>query len=74
MPDRLAQPQEFLYWRVDEMFRQNDKDSDGKISPEEYTGPPENFQRMDVGGDGFLTKREVIDETTKVMTESGELR
>lgn len=73
MPDRLAQPQEFLYWRVDEMFRQLDKDTDGKLSPEEWTSPPENFQKMDVNGDAFLTKREVIDETTRVMTDSGEL-
>jgi len=74
MPDRLSQPQEFLYWRVDEMFRQLDKDTDGKLSPEEWTSPPENFQKMDGNADSFLTKREIIAEATQVMRNSGELQ
>jgi hypothetical protein len=73
MPDRLTNPQQFLYWRVDEMFRQADKDGDGRISTEEYEGPPENLQRMDTNKDSFLTKREVVTDATRLMKESGEM-
>jgi len=36
-----------------------DKDGDGKISREEFTGPPPLFQRLDADKDGFVSREEV---------------
>lgn len=36
-----------------------DKDNDGKVSKEEFTGPAEHFTRMDKNGDGFISADEV---------------
>jgi Ca2+-binding EF-hand superfamily protein len=35
-----------------------DADGDGKVSADEYTGPPENFQDLDTNKDGFIDKSE----------------
>jgi hypothetical protein len=62
MPDRTQEPEQFFYWRVDEMFRQADADQDGMMTFEEYGGMESNFQRLDANGDGVITKKEVIDD------------
>jgi len=35
-----------------------DKDNDGKVSKEEFTGPPEHFTGLDKNGDGFVSADE----------------
>ncbi len=42
-------------------MRREDRNGDGKVSREEFRGPPEHFDRLDLNGDGTLTE----DETPK---------
>lgn len=45
---------------VDEIFKQLDKDEDGKLSKNEVKGPLKNdFSKIDTNEDGFLSKEEV---------------
>ena len=45
---------------VDEIFKQMDKDEDGKLSKKEIKGPLKNdFAKIDADEDGFLSKEEV---------------
>ncbi len=37
-----------------------DKDGDGKVSREEFTGPVARFDLLDKNGDGFLTEPEFL--------------
>jgi Ca2+-binding EF-hand superfamily protein len=39
-------------------FAELDKNGDGKLSREEFTGPPNLFGRLDADGDGFISKEE----------------
>jgi hypothetical protein len=73
MPDREAEPVQFLYWRIDRMWEEHDADGDGKLSTEEYAGEPYNFERIDTDADGFLTKQEIIDDMTPVLREEGRI-
>jgi Ca2+-binding EF-hand superfamily protein len=43
-----------------ERLRALDKDGDGKISQDEFTGPKPRFARLDVDGNGFLTLEEFL--------------
>ena len=36
-----------------------DRDHDGRVSREEFTGPPKGFARFDSNGDGFATRVEL---------------
>ena len=36
----------------------DDKNNDGKVSKDEFSGPPQLFQRLDQNGDGMLTREE----------------
>ena len=40
-----------------ERFKAMDKDHDGKVSREEFTGPKARFDQLDKDGDGYLTDR-----------------
>jgi len=73
MPDQYAQPLEFFYWRVDRMFEASDLDTDGRINIDEYNGESFNFERIDANSDGYLTKKEVIDDFIPVMREEGKI-
>lgn len=45
---------------VDEIFKEMDKDEDGKLSKKEIKGPLKNdFTKIDTDEDGFLSKEEV---------------
>jgi hypothetical protein len=35
-----------------------DRNNDGKVSPQEFDGPPEHFSGFDRNGDGFITENE----------------
>ena len=35
-----------------------DSNKDGKVSKEEFTGPPFIFQKLDKNGDGFISKED----------------
>jgi Ca2+-binding EF-hand superfamily protein len=42
-----------------ERFKSMDKDGDGRISREEFTGPKPRFDVLDRNGDGYLTRQEL---------------
>ncbi len=44
--------------RRKQSFNRSDKNKDGRISREEFTGRPENFARRDQDKDGFITRKE----------------
>ncbi len=41
-------------------FQSMDKDSNGKVSRDEFTGPKERFDLLDKNGDGMLTQQEFL--------------
>ena len=43
-----------------ERFKAMDKDGDGKVSREEFTGPKPRFDVLDRDGDGFLSQQELL--------------
>jgi Ca2+-binding EF-hand superfamily protein len=43
-----------------ERFKSMDKDGDGKVSRDEFTGPKPRFDVLDRDGDGFLTQQEFV--------------
>jgi hypothetical protein len=58
----FAQPAKGPGWNV---MKNDDEDGDMKISPEEFSGPPSDFPKIDKNGDGFLTEAEVGPEKTR---------
>jgi Ca2+-binding EF-hand superfamily protein len=42
-----------------ERFKSMDKDGDGRISRDEFTGPKPRFDVLDRDGDGYLTQQEL---------------
>jgi hypothetical protein len=44
-----------------ERFKAMDKDGDGKVSREEFTGPTPRFDQLDRDGDRFVTQQEFFD-------------
>ncbi len=45
--------------RAQNFFQKNDRNGDGRLSPEEFPGPPQAFTHMDRDGDGFLAPKEM---------------
>jgi Ca2+-binding EF-hand superfamily protein len=43
---------------VELILQREDKNGDGKVSREEFRGPPQLFERWDTNKDGFLIKEE----------------
>jgi Ca2+-binding EF-hand superfamily protein len=43
-----------------ERFKSMDKDGDGKVSRDEFTGPKPRFDVLDRDGDGFLSQQELL--------------
>lgn len=43
-----------------ERFESMDRDHDGKVSREEFTGPKARFEILDRNGDGFVTQQEFL--------------
>jgi Ca2+-binding EF-hand superfamily protein len=41
-------------------FKSMDRNGDGKVSREEFTGPKERFDQLDRDGDGFLSQQEIL--------------
>ncbi len=72
-PDQTAEPLQFLYWRVDAMFERGDADGDGRLDTDEFSGESYNFERMDINADGFLTKKEVVDDMIPVLRAEGKI-
>jgi Ca2+-binding EF-hand superfamily protein len=46
-----------------ERFKAMDKDGDGKVSREEFTGPKPRFDVLDRDGDGYVTEQEFLAAT-----------
>ena len=44
-------------WAV--IAERDDRNKDGKVTKEEFSGPPQLFQRLDRNGDGVLTREEI---------------
>ena len=63
----------YFYWRVDAMFERNDTDADGRMDIDEYGGEAYNFERIDASGDGYITKKEVIDDFVPVLRAEGKI-
>ena len=72
-PDPNAEPLQFLYWRVDAMFERGDSDGDGMLDVDEFAGESYNFERIDLDADGFLTKKEVVDDMIPVLRAEGKI-
>lgn len=51
-----AGPRRGIPWEA--ILNRDDKDHDGKVSRDEFSGPPPLFQRLDRNKDGFLTRDE----------------
>ena len=47
-------------------FRSMDKDNDGKVTRDEFTGPKERFERLDKNGDGSLTESEFLSNSPAI--------
>ena len=41
-----------------QMIERHDRDGDNRVSMEEFPGPDEHFTRMDLDGNGFITREE----------------
>ncbi|MFN4181791.1 MAG: EF-hand domain-containing protein [bacterium] len=48
-----------------QMWERADTNKDGKISREEFRGPPQAFEKLDANKDGFLTQDEVRERLKK---------
>jgi Ca2+-binding EF-hand superfamily protein len=57
--------------RTLEQLRALDKDGDGKISRDEFTGPAPQFARIDADKDGYLTLAEVAKFRETAMNQFG---
>ncbi len=55
-PGRNAQPQGRPPLTFEQVLAREDADKDGRVSKDEFKGPPPLFQRLDRDGDGVLTK------------------
>ncbi|RBP35180.1 acetyl esterase/lipase [Roseimicrobium gellanilyticum] len=56
MPPQGAPGRRGIPWEA--ITRRDDKNSDGKVTKEEFSGPAQLFSRLDKNGDGSLTKKE----------------
>ncbi len=43
----------------------NDADGDGKVTQDEFTGPPDGFSRMDSNGDGVISADEAANRPSR---------
>jgi acetyl esterase/lipase len=51
-----AGPRRGIPWEA--ILAHDDKNKDGKVSREEFTGPPQLFERLDANHDGIITREE----------------
>lgn len=53
-----------------ERFKSMDKDGDGRISRDEFTGPKPRFDVLDRNGDGYLTQQELAGALGKAAAKT----
>ena len=47
------------YGNLNPFIKKNDKNNDGALDRDEFTGPPAAFDKLDKDGDGFLRNNEI---------------
>ena len=55
------------------LVERGDTDGDGRINMDEFAGEALLFKRMDVNGDEFITKKELVDDMIPILRAEGKI-